>query len=94
MANERNETMQDREDNHMLLNMLAGIGIGVIVGAIAGMVLAPKPGRETREELGAKIGDLGHKVGDISERVGKRVRSAVDAGRRVVEDLETEQRGA
>lgn len=94
MAYERNEIMEEREDNHMLLNILAGIGIGVIVGAVAGMVLAPKAGRETREQLGAKIGDLGHKVGDISERVGKRVRSAVDAGRRVVEDLETEQRGA
>jgi gas vesicle protein len=94
MANERNETMEEREDNHMLLNILAGIGIGVIVGAVAGMVLAPKAGRETREQLGAKMTDLSHKVGDLSERVGKRVRSAVDAGRRVVEDMETEQRGA
>ena len=49
MANERNEIMEERDDNHMLLNILAGIGIGVIVGAVAGMVLAPKAGRETRE---------------------------------------------
>jgi gas vesicle protein len=85
--------MSDRDDNNVLVNILAGIGIGALMGAVAGLLLAPKAGRETREELGARMSDLGSRVGDISERVATRVRSAVDAGRRVVEDVQTDDRG-
>jgi gas vesicle protein len=79
--------MNDRDDQtSVLLNVLAGIGIGAIMGAVAGLLLAPKAGRETREELGARMSDLGHRVSDMSDRVATRVRSAVEAGRRAVED--------
>lgn len=86
--------MSDRDDQNMLLNVLAGIGIGAIIGAVAGILLAPKPGRETREELGARFNDLGGRVGSLGERVATRVRSAVDAGRRAVEDPEANEHGA
>ena len=86
--------MSDRDDQNVLLNLLAGIGIGAILGAVAGILLAPKPGRETREELGQRFSDIGGRVGSVSERVATRVRSAVDAGRRAIDDTETNEHGA
>jgi gas vesicle protein len=86
--------MSERDDHNVLLNILAGIGIGALIGAVAGVLLAPKAGRETREELGERITDLGHRVGDLSERVATRVRSAVDAGRRVMDDTGDGERSA
>lgn len=39
-------------------NAAAGVGAGVLLGAIAGLLFAPKAGKETRADLveGAKIG--------------------------------------
>ena len=52
--------MYERDDQtNVLLNVLAGIGIGAILGAVAGMLLAPKAGRES----GGKEGEFFHDGG-------------------------------
>ena len=79
---------QDDERN-VMLSVLAGIGIGVMVGAIAGLLLAPRSGTETREAIGEKLHDLGNKLNDLSHDVAGKVKSAVDSGRQaVVERME------
>ena len=79
---------QDDERN-VMLSVLAGIGIGVMVGAIAGLLLAPRSGTETREAIGEKLHDLGNKLNDLSHEVAGKVKSAVDSGRQaVVERME------
>jgi len=42
--------------------------IGVTVGAVAGILLAPKAGRETREELVTNIQELPEKVRELSDK--------------------------
>ena len=74
---------QDDERN-VMLSVLAGIGIGVMVGAIAGLLLAPRSGTETREAIGEKLHDLGNKLNDLSHDVAGKVKSAVDSGRQAV----------
>ncbi len=55
-------------------NFLAGFLVGVTLGAIAALLLAPKSGRELRESLAEE---------------GKKLRDrAVDEGRRFVEKAE------
>jgi gas vesicle protein len=76
---------QDNEKS-VMISVLAGIGIGVLVGAIAGLLLAPKPGAETRENIGHTLSDLGTKIGDLSQQVATRVRSVVDQGKQAVQD--------
>jgi gas vesicle protein len=76
---------QDNEKS-VMISVLAGIGIGVLVGAIAGLLLAPKPGAETRENIGHTLSDLGNKIGDLSQQVATRVRSVVDQGKQMVQD--------
>ena len=76
----------DNQDNEksVMLSVLAGIGIGVLVGAIAGLLFAPKAGSETRESIGSTLSDLGTKISDLSQDVASRVKSAVDTSRQAV----------
>ena len=74
--------MLNEDDNRsVLVSVLAGIGIGVLVGAVAGLLLAPKSGQETREDLGRSLGDLSDKVTELGRTVGQKVTSAVERTR-------------
>lgn len=76
------------EDKSVLVSVLAGIGIGVLVGAIAGLLLAPKSGQETREDLTRSMGDLSDKVTELGRTVSQKVSSAVERTRaQVVQKL-------
>ncbi len=78
----------NEEDRSVLVSVLAGIGIGVLVGAVAGLLLAPKSGQETRDELGKTLGDLSDKVSELGRTVGSKVTSAVERTRaQVVQKL-------
>ena len=76
----------DQQDNEksVMLSVLAGIGIGVIVGAIAGLLFAPRAGTETRESISQTLTDRGNKIGDLSKDVASRVKSAVDTGKQAM----------
>ena len=78
----------NEEDRGVLLSVLAGIGIGVLVGAVAGLLLAPKSGEETRDDLSKTLGDLSDKVSELGRTVGTKVTSAVERTRaQVVQKL-------
>jgi gas vesicle protein len=78
-----------------------GVSIGCTVGAVAGILLAPRSGKETREDVSRrgseawdKIKDNvsagGHRLGNAIETQGNRVRIAaekgVDAAREVLRE--------
>jgi gas vesicle protein len=69
------------EDRGVLLSVLAGIGIGVLVGAVAGLLLAPKSGEDIREDLGRSVSDLSDKVTELGRQVGQKMSSVVDRTR-------------
>ena len=50
--------MSEHEEKNAMLYLLAGVGIGAIIGAAAGLLFAPKAGSETRAELGEKFKEL------------------------------------
>jgi gas vesicle protein len=65
--------MSQSEDKNALIYLLAGFGLGALIGAIAGILFAPKAGSETREELATRLKDLKHKTEDwYSEQKAKR----------------------
>ena len=39
-----------------------GLGIGLVVGGVAGLLLAPKSGSETRQVIKDKVGEVADKV--------------------------------
>lgn len=43
--------MQEENDGHIFTNIATGVVIGLAVGGILGLLFAPKPGAELREDL-------------------------------------------
>jgi gas vesicle protein len=62
-----------------------GLMLGGILGAVAGVLLAPLAGEETRKKLKAKLEEL-----DL-EGVGKKLSQAFEEGRREMEKTIKEQ---
>lgn len=46
------------DDSSALIYMLAGVGLGAIIGAAAGLLFAPKAGTELREDLTDRYKEL------------------------------------
>jgi gas vesicle protein len=44
--------MQNQDERSGVLYLLAGIGLGVLIGAVIGLLFAPKPGEEIRGDIG------------------------------------------
>ncbi len=64
-------------DNKMDARSLwIGILAGAVIGAAAGLLLAPMSGRETREMIGERYNDIKDKVGDMTSRVKSRFSKA------------------
>lgn len=53
--------MAESEDKNALVYLLAGFGLGALVGAAAGVLFAPKAGSEVR-------GDISHKYKELKGR--------------------------
>ncbi len=73
----------NNNDSNSMLYLLAGVGLGAIIGAAAGMLFAPKAGNETRDELGEKFTELKSKTEEwINEQKAKRAvtQSAEEVG--------------
>ena len=55
-----------------------GVSIGCTVGAVAGVLFAPRSGKETREEVGRRSGEAWEKVKDNVSTNGHRLADAVE----------------
>ena len=68
------------DDSNALLYLLAGVGLGALIGAAAGLLFAPKAGGDLREDIGGRFKDLKGKTDEwIQERRAKRaVNDAAD----------------
>jgi gas vesicle protein len=49
--------MNHQDDKNALVYLLAGFGLGALIGAVAGLLFAPKAGEETRHELADRMKD-------------------------------------
>ncbi len=68
---------KESDDKNVMLYFLAGVGLGALVGAAAGLLLAPKSGAETREDLSKKFDELKSKVTKWNEE--RKTKAAVGA---------------
>ncbi len=53
---------RESDETNAMLYLLAGVGIGAIIGAAAGILLAPKAGSEVREDISEKFLELKSKT--------------------------------
>ena len=67
----------EKDETNVVLYMLAGVGLGAIIGAAAGLLFAPKAGSETREDLTNKFKELKGKTEEwVAEQKAKRSTNA------------------
>lgn len=57
-----------------------GALVGLAAGVIAGMLTAPKSGRETREDIKQRANDLKQKANDTAEQVGGKTEEYIERG--------------
>ncbi len=55
-----------------------GVSIGCTVGAVAGVLFAPRAGKETREDVSRRSKDAWEKIKDNTSSTGHRMVSAVE----------------
>lgn len=64
-----------------------GLLLGSIIGALAGLMLAPKPGEETRHQVAQKTAGLRIKAEELAVEARDLVREIVEEGRVVAERI-------
>jgi gas vesicle protein len=63
----------ETDDRNVMIYMLAGVGLGAIIGAAAGLLFAPKAGTEIRDDLAHRFQELKGKTEEwIAEQKAKR----------------------
>lgn len=71
---DKEKVMSDNNnDSNNMLYLLAGVGLGAIIGAAAGILFAPKAGDQTRDDLTDKFKELKTKTEEwVNEQKSKR----------------------
>jgi gas vesicle protein len=67
-----------RDKNRWILGVLAGLAVGLGVGAVLGLLYAPEKGRKTRREIVKRAERLGDRASDVLESA----EDLIEAGRR------------
>ena len=65
---------------------LAVFGVGVVIGAGVGLLLAPRPGRELREDIARGLQSVPDAVGRLPSRASELARRASDQLQDVVHE--------
>lgn len=64
--------MSQSDDKNALVYLLAGFGLGALIGGAAGLLFAPKQGTELRGDLGSKFKELKGRTDEwVAERRAK-----------------------
>jgi gas vesicle protein len=78
--------MAMQEQSGSLVRTIALVFIGgVILGGAAGLLLAPKAGRDTRKELKQYANKVSKEVADVAQRTKAGFEAAVEKGRSLLE---------
>jgi gas vesicle protein len=72
---------------------IAGLMVGLLVGAVAGVLLAPSTGEETRDDLLVKIDLLKEKINELIEKGGEFTSEKIDILKEKINALEKEIEG-
>jgi gas vesicle protein len=71
---------KNNDESSALIYMLAGVGLGAIIGAAAGLLFAPKSGNELREDLNDRYKELKGRAEDwVAEQRHKGKELAAEA---------------
>jgi len=66
-------TRHDDDDHSGLVSLLAGIGVGVLVGGAVALLLAPQSGQQTRAQIKESADDALHRLRDSMDDLKTKV---------------------
>lgn len=81
--------MGNNEDKGVLLSVLAGIGLGAVIGAAAGLLFAPQSGVETREDIKKAADDLKSRAEEVAGELGTSVDDLVQKSKDLIDSTKT-----
>lgn len=66
-------TRHEGDDHSGLVSLLAGIGVGVLVGGAVALLMAPQSGQQTRAQIKESADDALHKLRDSMDDLRTKV---------------------
>lgn len=66
---------------------LLGAVVGTVIGAVAGLLVAPKPGKELRQDMKSNAQQVGEKAQQAAKVVSEHTTSWVEAAKEKVNDI-------
>ena len=71
-----------------------GLVLGAIIGGLAGLLLAPRPGEETRAQVKERTAGLRERAGDLAVEARESLKGAIEEGRVVASRIRTSMEGS
>lgn len=75
----------DQEEKGVVLNFLAGMGLGALIGAATALLLAPKSGSETRQDIMHATEDVRAKAGKVVQDISQSSDALVKRSKELLE---------
>ena len=77
------------EQKSVVLNFLAGMGIGALIGAGTALLLAPKSGKETRKDIKTAADELRTKTDKVMHDLSESGEELVKKSKEILESTKT-----
>ena len=71
-----------------------GLVLGGVIGVLTGLLLAPRPGEETRAQVAERIAGLRQRAEEITAEARGRVRGTIEEGRLVASRMRPNREAA
>ena len=70
--------------------LLTGLMVGSVLGAVAGILFAPKPGKELRAEIKVKGDEVLRDAQDLYDEASKKAKTIIDEAKKRADELKKE----
>lgn len=84
----------NNEDKSVVVNFLAGLGLGALIGAATALLLAPKSGEETRQDLANKAEDIREKANKVVHDLSQSSEELVKKSKELLETTKVKMQSA
>ncbi len=85
---------QEDEGKSVVLNFLAGLGLGALIGAATALLIAPKSGDETRQDIKNATDDIKSKAGKVMQDLSDSSEELVKKSKEILESTKEKVQSA